>query len=316
MRDLEHGKGRFGWTRAHEPEPLPGLGRYTARLIENLTRETSDFEFVVFSYGGGPDTGLLDRGALDKLEWREIPGHERLPYHDLLIDHLAFAKAVRQAGVSFFHGIDHNLSPFLRCPSLVTVHDLIPLVMPGPYLGPRPLLWVLAHGLAARRARFVVTDSDNTRRDVERIWGIPPGRIKVVYAGVDEPHRPIDGERAIEKVREKYRIEKPFFLSTGGFDSRKNIGNALLAFKNIATTGDEGQYQEFKSTDLGGQLQELRDKGELRSGDKVYKYDKKTDTYSYGGKAIFINGYPIVGARFGRIAQGKIWVLTAALTLF
>ena len=243
---------------------LRGIGRYTARLIENLIKETSDFEFVVFGYGESPKNGLLDSDVMDKLEWRRLPGHDRLPFHDVLVDHLVFARAVQQAGVSFFHGVDHNLSPFLKCPSLVTVHDLIPLVMPGPYLGPRHLLWVKAHARAARKARLVVTDSDNTRRDVENIWGIPGERIKVVYAGVDEPKRTVEGERAIEKVREKYEIDRPFFLSIGGFDPRKNIGNTLLAFKRfllesglefqLVMCGDLGRwggYLQEETTELG-----------------------------------------------------------------
>ena len=220
-----------------------GLGLYTARLIENLLKETSEYEFVVFGYGGRPDASLLEPRAMEKLEWWGLPGYERLPFHELHVDHFVFARAVKDAGVSLFHGIDHNLSPCIRCPSLVTVHDLIPLVMRGPYLGPRSLLWMKAHGRAARKARIVVTDSDHTRRDVENIWGIPGERIRVVYAGVEEPRRPAGDERAVEKVMEKYQIKKPFFLSVGGFDPRKNTGNALLAFKRfLIESGKEYQF--------------------------------------------------------------------------
>jgi glycosyltransferase involved in cell wall biosynthesis len=243
---------------------LRGIGLYTARLVESLLKETGDYEFVVFGYGRSPQAGLLEKGTADKLDWWELTGHEKLPYHELLLDHLAYAKAVRDSGVSLFHGVDHNLSPYIACPSLVTVHDLIPLVMPGPYLGPRHLMWVKAHGRAARKARVVVTDSEHTRRDVERLYGIPGERIQVIYAGVDQDHRPVEDRRLIKKALDKYGIEKPFFLSTGGLDPRKNIGNALLAFKmflmedggdfQFVLCGDPGRFKGYVNdeiTDLG-----------------------------------------------------------------
>ena len=220
-----------------------GIGLYTARLIENLLQEATGFEFVAFGFGKAPDADLLDRGVMSRLEWRELPGYEKLPYHDVLADHIVLAKVVQQSGVKLFHGINHNVSPFLKCLSLVTVHDLIPLIMRGPYLGPRQLLWSTAHRRAARKARFVVTDSESTRRDVARIWGIPEDRIKVVYGGVDQNHRPVEDARKIEKVTEKYSIRNPFFLFTGGFDPRKNIGNMLLAFKKfLLATGKDFQF--------------------------------------------------------------------------
>jgi hypothetical protein len=55
--------------------------------------------------------------------------------------------------VDLFHAIDHNMTPFAATPFTLTVHDLIPLVMRGPYLGPTAWLWMQAHRLAARRAR-------------------------------------------------------------------------------------------------------------------------------------------------------------------
>jgi glycosyltransferase involved in cell wall biosynthesis len=232
-----------------------GIGLYTARLIEKLLQEATDYEFVAFGSGEAPDADLLGPSITDRLEWRGLPEYRKLPYHDVLADHLALAGAVSRSGVAMFHGIDHNLSPFLKCPSLVTVHDLIPLIMPGPYLGPRQLLWSMAHRTATRRARLVVTVSESTRRDVARIWGIPEDRIRVVYEGVDQSTGRVEDNRLIEATTRKYGIRQPYFLFTGGFDPRKNIGNMLLAFKRFlllsekdfqfVLCGDEGKSRRY-----------------------------------------------------------------------
>lgn len=236
---------------------IRGIGLYTARLLENLVRETEDYEFVVFGEGPCPDGELLGKDTLDRLNWWELPRHERVPYHDVHIDHCTLARSVDESRVSLFHGIDHNLSPFIRCPTIVTVHDLIPMIMPGPYLGPRNYMWVTAHRIATRRARLVVTVSDNTRQDVERLWKVPPGRIRVVYEGAYEKDDPPGGTAEGQALR-KYGIDRPYFIGTGGFDPRKNISNILEAFKLLLL--EEGdRFQLVLTGDLGRFAHSIRE---------------------------------------------------------
>ena len=227
-----------------------GIGRYTACLVEGLAEGGGDYRFLLFGYGREPEPGLLAPGTLAGLEWREIPRSGNLPYLSLLGDHLLFARAVRDAGVDLFHAMDHNMSPFLDCPSLVTVHDLIPLVLGGPYLGPTSRLWMRAHRRAARKADVVVAVSENTRRDVERLWGIPAERIAVVPEGVSAIYRPVGDRGAVEETAARYGVSRPYFLYLGGFDPRKNIRNMLLSFKRFLLAGG-GRYQMALCGDAG-----------------------------------------------------------------
>jgi glycosyltransferase involved in cell wall biosynthesis len=113
------------------------------------------------------------------------------------------------------------------------VHDLILLVLRGPYLGPTAWSWMTAHRFAARRARRVVAVSENTAKDVERIWGIAPERIAVVYEGVTPDYRPTEDEGAVAAACARYDVRAPYFLYLGGFDPRKNLHNMLLGFKRF-----------------------------------------------------------------------------------
>ncbi len=218
-----------------------GIGRYTARLVEALVDVAgAGTEFVLFAYGNGPEPGLIDPGVMDKVEWRSMPHLEGLSYAGLLADHLSMARVVDGEGLDIFHAVDHNMTPFLRSPSIVTVHDLILLVLRGPYLGPTAWAWMLAHKHATRRARRVVAVSENTRRDVERIWGIPGERIEVVYEGVTPGYRPVTDRSALDAAHERYAVASPYFLYLGGFDPRKNLHNMLLGFKRFLLASSEG----------------------------------------------------------------------------
>ncbi len=218
-----------------------GIGRYTARLVEALVGLAgADLSFTLFGYGESPEPGLLDPGVLERVEWRPMPHVEGLSYAGLLADHVGMARAVDGSGVDLFHAIDHNMTPFLRTPSMVTVHDLILLVLRGPYLGPTAWAWMLAHGRAARRARLVVAVSENTRRDVERMWSIPRERIAVVHEGVAPRYRPVEERGEVEAALARHGIEAPYFLYLGGFDPRKNLRNMFAGFKRFLLSAGGG----------------------------------------------------------------------------
>ncbi|MBC7231499.1 MAG: glycosyltransferase family 4 protein [Actinobacteria bacterium] len=213
-----------------------GIGRYTARLLEALAAQAEpEHRLVLFGTLERLPPGLLSPQAAARLEWRpmRLDGYA---FAGPLGPYLAMAKEIDGAGLDLFHAIDHDMTPFLRTPSLVTVHDLILLVLRGPYLGPTSWRWMLAHRHAARRARVVVAVSENTRRDVERIWGIPRERIAVVYEGVSPLYRPSEEKKVLETCT-RYGLSRPYFLYLGGFDPRKNLHNMLLGFKRFLLSG-------------------------------------------------------------------------------
>lgn len=231
-----------------------GIGRYTAHLIKALCSVAPDNEYLVFGYGDQPEAGPV--GGLP-VSWRTVPGGDGPPYGKLR-EHLSFARAINREKLDLFHGIDHNMTPFLKCPNILTVHDLIPLVLRGPYLGPKSMLWMRAHMAAARRADRVIAVSECTARDVARIWGIPPERITVVGEGVtSEFSPPEEGDNA--DLLARYGITKPYFLYIGGFDPRKNIGNMLTGFRRyiaegcaetFVLCGDTSGFEEYLSDEL------------------------------------------------------------------
>ncbi|MGQ9475001.1 MAG: glycosyltransferase family 4 protein [Actinomycetota bacterium] len=269
-----------------------GIGRYTARLVEALVRNAGrDIQLVLFGHGEGPGGDLLDPGTAGSLDWVSVPLIEKYSYPGMLAGHLLFACRVASAGVDAFHGIDHNLSPFLPCPSLVTVHDLILLVLRGPYLGPTAWAWMRFHRAAARRARFVVAVSENTARDVERVWRIPRERIAVVPEGVTPAYRPPEDRELVRQTLARYGIRQPYFLYLGGFDPRKNLRNLLSGFKRFLFEGGEevslvmaGDRRGFEGY-LDDEVEELGLEGRVRFIGFVPEEDLPA---LYGGAALFV----------------------------
>jgi glycosyltransferase involved in cell wall biosynthesis len=106
-------------------------------------------------------------------------------------------QARRQQG-EINHIIDHGYSHLLYAVdparTVVTVHDLIPLLrwrrgIPGMPPGRRPWLNQISFG-ALRRAAHLIAISENTRCDLISLCGCDPEKITVIYYGVDRTFRP------------------------------------------------------------------------------------------------------------------------------
>ena len=120
------------------------------------------------------------------------------------------------------------------CPTAVTVHDLIPLLLPA-YRGgalQRAYTWLVSQ--TARRADLVLTDSQASRRDIVQHLGIPTDRVRAVLLAADERFQPVTDAGELARVRGRYGLPQRFILYLGGFDVRKNVAGVLRAYARWA----------------------------------------------------------------------------------
>ena len=108
------------------------------------------------------------------------PGHP--PTLQPIADTLLVANALRGSNADLYHAIEFGQPVRSRLPVVVTVHDLIPFVMPRDYPWVRRAR-VLGLRLL-RRADAVIAVSEATRRDVLRFSKTDPERITVIPEGV------------------------------------------------------------------------------------------------------------------------------------
>jgi glycosyltransferase involved in cell wall biosynthesis len=142
-------------------------------------------------------------------------------------------------------------SPMWRaCPTVVTIHDLIPLLLPLYRGGPLQRAYTALVARTARRAHAVLTDSEASRRDLVDHLRIPPARVRAVHLATGEGFRPVDDPAGLAGVRAKYGLpEEPFLLYLGGFDARKNVVRMIEAYaraiedarQRAGLTGSHGQ---------------------------------------------------------------------------
>jgi glycosyltransferase involved in cell wall biosynthesis len=136
--------------------------------------------------------------------------------------------------VDLFHAPDFTLPPVRRARTLVTVHDLAFLLRPeSAQEGLRLYLeQVVPRSIA--RADYVLTDSENTRNDVICLMDAAPERVFVIPGGVAPMFRPAS-EDAIENVCRARGIARPYILSAGTIQPRKNYPTLIEAYDRLRT---------------------------------------------------------------------------------
>lgn len=115
-------------------------------------------------------------------------------------------------------------SQFKR-PTIVTVHDLTPLVLSDRY--PKGILStinMIRQWFALKKVDAIITDSENSKKDLINLFWVPEEKIFVTPLAVsDEYHKPVT-EKDKQRIIKKYNLPQKFVISApGGPDPNKNL---------------------------------------------------------------------------------------------
>jgi glycosyltransferase involved in cell wall biosynthesis len=135
-----------------------------------------------------------------------------------------------------FHATEHLLLPLRRCPSVLTIHDLIFNLFPERHK--RLNRWYLnaALPLFCRRADRIICVSERTKADLLRIWDVDTANVDVVYEAADGHFQPVP-DSVVRAVRSKYGLPDQYILSVGTIEPRKNLDRLLDALRILRREG-------------------------------------------------------------------------------
>ena len=202
-----------------------GIGRYTRLLIQTLAILDQDGDYLLFSAGRQP--GGVDWP--DNFSLRQLPLSDR--HMAIIWQRLRLPLPIEwlTGRLDLFHSPDFVLPPVRRAQTLLTVHDLS--FIRWPECSSPPLLEYLMAAVprSVARADRILADSECTRQDLVELLDVPAERIDVVYAGVEERFRP-QADKAVDAVKARYGIERPYVLGLGTLQPRKNFARLIEAF--------------------------------------------------------------------------------------
>lgn len=222
-----------------------GIGNYTHYLLKSLGHLGKAHQFTFL----WPDetintipfpSGFSYRsvGKIDREEERIIPQwlrEERVDLYHLPQNGLRFPK---DSGV----------------PTIVTVHDLIPYIMPEMVRRTYLERFIDEMPEIVSRSHAIVTVSECARQDIIRLFHANADKIHVIPSAPSPIYRQRSKASAQSYLHRKYGIQYPFLLYVGGLNPRKNVAQLIWAFSKVylelphhhqlVIPGDDGRHRE------------------------------------------------------------------------
>lgn len=199
--------------------PETGSGQYLRRLAATLARQESDLAVTLYLPGRAAPADLPP--GIPAVVLPAPPG----PLGKVMWEQLSLPRALRRQGADLLH-VPYWGSPWRAVvPVVVTVHDLIPLLLPAYRRSGLVRLYTALVSATARRAAVILTDSEAARGDIVRHLRAPEARVRAVLLAADAGYRPEVSLTPLEALK----LTPGYILYLGGFDSRKNLATVFAA---------------------------------------------------------------------------------------
>jgi glycosyltransferase involved in cell wall biosynthesis len=116
--------------------------------------------------------------------------------------------------------------------NIYTLHDLVPLRLPYTTLDNKYVYYKLMQQIT-RKADHIVTVSENSKRDIVQLLGVPESKVTNTYQAVHIPssHLNLPIEELISDLKGSFRLNyKNYLLFYGAIEPKKNVGRLLEAY--------------------------------------------------------------------------------------
>lgn len=135
-----------------------------------------------------------------------------------------------------------TLPVFRKKPTIVTVHDLIPIVFPDHFpKGIRGgIKWHVQRN-NLRKTAHIITDSECSKRDIVRFVGISEENVTVVPLAPPPTMTPMRDPAILMETMERYHLPHHFAMYVGDVNWNKNIPGLLSAWQHVTAHRDVPQ---------------------------------------------------------------------------
>ena len=204
-------------------------------------------------------------------------------------------RACRRLKADVVH-MTYNAAPWLPCPLVLSVHDVLFRRYPEYFTPPVRFLLSTVLPMSMRRASVVLTISEASRRDIAHFYPFTRNKITVVSLAAG----PVAEVEPDLQSSFRYGQRRPFVLAVGGIQPRKNLRRLIEAYLLLRRQGatDAGLVLVGRAEWQSKSIQDLAGRSEYAKDVCLTGYvDAATLAGLYRQCAVF--AYPSLGEGFG-----------------
>lgn len=273
-----------------------GFGFYVSNLISTLRKNQSEHEFILIR----PET-QKDFSTPQRFWW----------------DQFTLPRKARSEGADLLHQPCFSAPFFFKGPVVITIHDIISILFPENIPFASRMFYSKWMPYSYRKAREIITISDSTKRDIQKVLKIPAQKISVIPLAVDQKFNTNVSQDKVKKVKQKYSLPDDYLLHLGTIEPRKNLEflidvfhEALKDDKNknlhLVITGKKGWYYEglFEKVErlnlkekviFTGYLEE-EDKPALYKGARIFTFPSLYEGFGLPPLEAMATGAPVISS--------------------
>ena len=296
-----------------------GVSNYTANLVRHLLKIDKRNQYILFG------TSLRQRNKLYEFK-KTLENYENVTFEfrflpptifELLANRLRILSVEKLIGreVDVFHSSDWT-QPRVKSKNtkkVTTIHDMTVYLFPSSFDPKITTTQKVRLAKVKKDVDLVIADSQTTKEDVVKFLEIPEEKVRVVYLGVSDEFRPADDEK-INTVLQKYKIKKPYILSVGTQEPRKNIQKLIDVYEKIkeqhpdfslVLVGKQGWGEGFRSTEgvIWTGYVPKEDLVAVYSGSRVFVYPSLYEGFGLPILEAMACGVPIVTSNSSSMAE-------------
>lgn len=201
-----------------------GINWYIYNLLAHLPPHHRYTAFL----GEGKAEGLFPQVRL-----RFAPSLTKNPAVRILWEQTILPWRLAQEGVDLLHSLAFVQPFFCPCPGVVTIYDLSFILFPEGFNPWRRLYLRYMTPHTARKAEYIIALSENTKRDLVRLFQLPEEKVVVIPCGVDPRFRPLQDPTLLADFRRRRGLPERMILFVGTLEPRKNVGLILEAYLRV-----------------------------------------------------------------------------------
>ncbi len=262
-----------------------GVGRYTRSLVEHmapLMAPSDELSLFYFDFhrrgldfacpGAHPNAVRWIPGKFAQQAWKRL----QWPPFDWF-----------SGKADLYHFPNFTIPPLAAGKKVVSIHDMSFLRYPE-FSEQKNLAYLSAfiHD-TVRRADAIITISEFSKNEIVELLGLDPARIFATTLGVAQGcSRPNDAK--ITEARLKLKLERPYLLSVGTLEPRKNIPFLIEVFENMTDFDGDLVIAGMKGWKVAPILQRMQSSPQ-RDRIRYLEFIPDGDLFSlYAGAELFI----------------------------
>ncbi len=238
---------RIGINGSFWEMPATGSGQYLGQLLPALAQCSTLDDYVLVvpqSETTGRDLRILDEVSPRTFLYPEpvATGRFSANFAKVWFEQRVFGHICRRERIDLAH-VPYFAAPYFSpVPTVVTIHDLIPMILPRYRGSPLVRLYTAMVAASARRAQAVIADSECSKQDIVQRLKIPAERVHVVLLAAHPRFRPVRDAGLLQAARNKYALPDEYLLYLGGYDQRKNVSVLIEAMARLAGPSSAGYH--------------------------------------------------------------------------